>query len=257
VLRVPKKEPISDDELLRRHAALYPERGEFRSEMAELLSAGVVAAVQWRERQFALMGDLSAYMKLVKERFTSWFNRTHDRYGTLWSERFKSTIIESTGPALERVALYVDLNAYRAGLVEDPKDYRFGGYAEAVAGNEQARAGIILVTGAPDWEEAQSRYRRRLAEAAGRERKNARVMAPEEVAELLATGGKLSLSDVLICRWRFFTDGLVLGSQAFIAEQLAFFRDRAGLGPRMKPRPLSGTVWDGLAVLRNLQCGRG
>jgi hypothetical protein len=31
------------------------------------------------------------------------------------------------------MAAYIDLNPVRAGIVEDPKDYRFCGYAEAVA----------------------------------------------------------------------------------------------------------------------------
>ena len=81
-------------------------------------------------------------------------------------------------------------------------------------------------------------------------------MTREEVDEILATGGELSVGEVLLSRWRFFTEGLVLGSKAFVAEQLAFFRERAGLGPRMRPRPLIGATWNGLAVLRNLQRGR-
>lgn len=250
---IPKKEPIADEELLRRHALLYPAHSKRRSELSAALREGAPDALFWRERMLRLMGDLSAFMKLLKERFTGWFNRTHERYGTLWSERFKSILLESVGPALERCALYIDLNAYRAGLVEDPKDYRFGGYAEAIAGNAAARAGLIFLLGAQTWEEAEARYRKRLAEAAGRERKTGRVMPAEEVEEILATGGKLSVGEVLLCRWRFFTEGAVLGSQAFVAEQLAFFRERAPLGPRMRARPLQGSCWEGLAVLRNLQ----
>jgi hypothetical protein len=256
LVRIPKKEPISDEELLRRHAVLYPAHSERRAELAAGLLEGAAAAQLWRERMLAQMEDLSAFMKLLKQRFTLWFNHRHNRYGTLWSERFKSVLLESTGPSLECCGLYIDLNAYRAGLVDDPKDYRFGGYAEAVAGNEQARAGIIFLLGAKDWDEAQPRYRKRLAEAAARQRKTGRVMSSVEVEEMLATGGQLSLGEVLLCRWRFFTEGAVLGGQAFVAEQLAFFRERAGLGPRMRPRPLTGSLWDGLAVLRNLQRGR-
>ena len=252
-IQVPKKEPISDEELLRRHAVLYPAASDRRAELAADLAEGAADAQAWRERMFELMGDLSAFMKLLKQRFTFWFNRTYHRFGTLWAERFKSVLLESRGPALERCALYVDLNAYRAGMVDDPKDYRFGGYAEAVAGNERAQAGIVFALGARDWEEAQPRYRKRIAEAAARERKSGRTMTAEEVGEILATGGQLSVGEVLLCRWRFFTDGAVLGSQAFVAEQLAFFRERAGLGPRVRPRPLTGSVWDGLAIVRNLQ----
>jgi len=41
------------------------------------------------------------------------------------------------------VSAYIDLNAVRAGLVEDPKDYRHCGYAAAVAGDAKARSGLL------------------------------------------------------------------------------------------------------------------
>ena len=38
------------------------------------------------------MHDLSQFMKSLLQRFTRFFNRTHNRSGTLWEERFKSSI---------------------------------------------------------------------------------------------------------------------------------------------------------------------
>ena len=35
-----------------------------------------------------------------------------------------------------------DLNPMRAGLVKDPKDYRWSGFGEAVAGKKPAQAGL-------------------------------------------------------------------------------------------------------------------
>ena len=70
------------------------------------------------------MSDLSAYMKIVKQRFTQWFNKKHARRGTLWEDRFKSTLVED-GHAARVVAGYIDLNPVRAALVRDPKDYRW------------------------------------------------------------------------------------------------------------------------------------
>ncbi len=40
--------------------------------------------------------------------------------------------MEPTRRALSVVGAYIDLNPVRAGIVEDPKDYRFSGYGEAV-----------------------------------------------------------------------------------------------------------------------------
>ena len=90
------------------------------------------------------MWDLSEYMKSLKQCFTRWYNAMHDCSGTLWEERFKSVLVED-GHAARVMAAYIDLNAVRAGIVEDPKDYRWSGYGEAVAGEGVAREGLCLV----------------------------------------------------------------------------------------------------------------
>ena len=82
----------------------------------------------YRNRLF----DLSTFIKELKGRFAQWYNRRHGRYGVLWAERFKSVLLEG-GEALAAVAAYIELNPVRAGLCADPKDYRYCGYAEALA----------------------------------------------------------------------------------------------------------------------------
>ena len=62
-------------------------------------------------------------MKTLPQRFTRWFNRTHQRSGTLWEERYKSVIVES-GIAARTMAASIDLNPVRAGMVSDPAEYR-------------------------------------------------------------------------------------------------------------------------------------
>ena len=78
------------------------------------------------------MNDLSFFMKQLKGCFAQQDNRRHQRYGTVWSERFKSVLLEG-GQAVAAIAAYIDLNPVRAGLCEDPKDYRYCDYAEAIA----------------------------------------------------------------------------------------------------------------------------
>jgi len=98
-----------------------------------------------RQRMLARMGDVSEFMKEFKQRFSKWYNIRHQRFGTLWAERFRSVLVEDRSRVLETVSAYIDLNAVRAGLVEDPKDYRHCGYAAAVAGDAKARAGLLSV----------------------------------------------------------------------------------------------------------------
>ena len=86
------------------------------------------------------MHDLSAFMNGVLKRFTRWFNRRHERTGTLWEDRFKSVIVEDGVPA-RTVAAYIDLNPVRAGMVVEPADYRWSSYGEAVGAGGRSVAG--------------------------------------------------------------------------------------------------------------------
>ncbi|OVE80952.1 hypothetical protein BVY04_04470 [bacterium M21] len=72
----------------------------------------------------AQMIDISHLMAVFQKRFACYINRTHNRRGRLWSVRFKSTILQGLS-AVWNCAKYVELNAVRAGGVENPADYRF------------------------------------------------------------------------------------------------------------------------------------
>ncbi|MFA5265951.1 MAG: transposase, partial [Opitutaceae bacterium] len=150
LVRVPKKGKISDKELLRRYRLLHPRRNKYQTAALEViekqLAEDAPEGVAWRERMMKLMCDLSQFMKLFKQRVSIWYNRTHGRFGPLWSERFKSVLVED-GEALLTMAAYIDLNCVKARLATDPKDYRFCGYSEAVAGRTKARRGLSGVFG--------------------------------------------------------------------------------------------------------------
>ena len=89
--------------------------------LAEKLALGGREAEALRERLKSRMGEVSVFMKELKQCFSIWFNRTYDNHGTLWSERFKSLLVENSPEALKMVAAYIDLNPVRAGLAETRK----------------------------------------------------------------------------------------------------------------------------------------
>ena len=84
------------------------------------MKQGGDAAEEMRTKLLSRMGDVSVFMKELKQRFSIWYNKSHRRYETLWAERFKSVLVEGSRSALRTVAAYIDLNPVRAGLVEDP-----------------------------------------------------------------------------------------------------------------------------------------
>ena len=259
LVRVPQvKEPPTDAELLRRYAVLYPKPTQYQTARLEVIKSQLNSngpeAEAWRKQQLALMGDVSQFMKLLKQRFSVWYNKSHQRYGTLWAERFKSVLVEPQGRVIETMAAYIDLNCVRAGLAEDPKDYRFCGYGEAVGGNAKAREGLQAIRGTSDWATAQCGYREVLFGTGAFQKSGQGAIPLEQFQQVLKAGGKLPLATVLRCRVRYFTDGAVLGTQAFVATHLAAYRLKTGRRKRTAPRPLPGvTDWGELATLRGLR----
>ena len=71
---------------------------------------------RWKRLQEHLF-DVSEFVRKVQGAFATWYNRTFNRKGHLWGDRFKSTLLGGPEAVLD-AALYVELNAVRAGLVE-------------------------------------------------------------------------------------------------------------------------------------------
>lgn len=258
LVRIPQFISVTDEELLRRYRVLYPRPTAYQQDRLEVIAAQLKInapdGVEWRKRQLALMHDISSFMRLVKQRYSIWHNHTYHRFGTLWAERFKSVLVEPGNRVIEGMAAYIDLNCVRAGLAYDPKDYRHCGYAEAVAGGEKARAGILTVMGGRNWSDCQANYRLLLFGTGSAPREKGRVITPEQFDEVLRTGGKLPLADVLRCRVRYFADGAVLGSESYVSAHLTRYRQKTG---RRMTRGIHKvpdvTDWGALTALRALR----
>lgn len=67
--------------------------------------------------------------------YTQYFNKRHDRTGTLWEGRFRSCLVQ-TEAYLLACYRYIELNPVRAGMVADPASYRWSSYG-ANAGDVQ------------------------------------------------------------------------------------------------------------------------
>ena len=210
-----------------------------------------------KEKLRLLLWQQAAFsgLKELKQRFSKWYNRQYHRFGTLWAERFKSLLVEDQPSALQTVAAYVDLNSVRAGLVPDPKDYRWSGYGEAVAGHELARRGLASFHAGADWATVGVSYRQVLLVKAGRAGSSSKVaLDPESIRRELAQGGELALGEVLRLRVRYFSDGVVLGSRSYVNEVFQEFRARFGARRQTGARPLRGlAALAHLATLRDLR----
>ena len=229
---LPPKE-LTDDELVERISALYgsAKAEDLRQIWEVWRQAGDVASLEQLEASHQAylrrMGDLSIYMKELKQWISRVYNKEHNRKGTLWEERFWSCLLEDSAETLTSVAAYIDRNAVRAGIVERPEDYRWCGYAEAHAGHAAAQRTLATLFRQPEdmaWVETEERYGWLLRPVTD----TADVVTDTEGREI---------------RNPAFTRALAMGSRSFILETYARF-------PKVftaKRRPAQPFVTDGQA----------
>jgi REP element-mobilizing transposase RayT len=271
LVEVPRRPPpdqLPDDkELVKRvqMAACSYDAGTLAENLKRFREEGHDAyAEELRERFFSRMWDISWFLRLLKQRFTQWINSTTNRTGTLWEGRFRSVLVEGAGQALATIAAYIDLNPVRAGIVNDPKDYRWGGYAEAVGGGRLARKGLRIAVQARlgrrvSPKRVMGTYRSFLFESGqahepGRPGdRGRRGFSAEQIQAVLARGGELELADALRCRVRYFCDGAVLGSRAFVERCFQTHRRWFGAKRKSGARRMTGINTPGLFVARALE----
>ena len=253
LVRISEKREVSDQELLRRFLVLYGEEKISIQSLADMLQKNGREAKAWRKLMLGRMGDVSVCMKMLKQRYSIWYNRSHERFGTLWAERFKSVLVEDLNFALQIVASYIDLNPVRAGLCRDPRDYRYCGYGEAMGGFKRARSGIYSLMRARDaWPMAAREYRVGLFGQGTMPKVGGMPYIDHKKARVvMKRRGRLSRAELLRCRVRYFSDGVVLGSQEFVQHQFELIRDQLGPGRKSGPRQMRGGDWGGLTVLRD------
>ena len=239
LVQIPERVEIEEDELLRRLSLLYQgDAWEVVLKQYERIkeNGSEVWLAEWSKGYTYRMYDLSEFLKTLKLRFSKWYNANHEgRQGTLWNERFRSVLIEpfcnaSGRAALAMVAIYIELNAVRAGIVDDPREYAWCGAADAQAGDAAARAGIgQLVAGGNvrNWFVWKKTLRVYCSWWMGRRR-----------------GKKGMKNDPLLGkRIHSFSYGVVLGRRSFVEDQLD------GMSMRYKAH----TQW----CARNLSEGEG
>jgi REP element-mobilizing transposase RayT len=257
LLKVPDRKELSDAELLRRLELLssrsaYAQFMDQWNRLAEQKSE--VGLQELRESVLARMFDVSVFMKELKQRFSIWYNRREKRQGTIWEDRFKSTLIENKPGYLATAAAYIDNNPVRAGMVADAREHRFCGYAEALGGSELALAGLEILT-APLGVQGNARavlaHYRLLLYGKGAATEEKAGYTPESIAQVEQADGQLSSWTLAGHRLRWLSEGAVLGSQEFVQDMRCRLREKLGLKRAQGTYPVAdSTVLHVLKALR-------
>jgi REP element-mobilizing transposase RayT len=165
----------------------------------------------------ARMRDISWFMHDLQQQFACWYNRTRSerRRGSLWAERFKNTLLGDASAVWE-CCKYVELNPVRAGLVDNPADYRFSSYgAWCGKGVHPFRQNVEQVL--LPWLEGRYGFTK-----IEHMRQAMEMVLAEMVG--LPRGRTYDGSRFVVRvdrRVRYWTDGLIIGSELFVKDMIA------------------------------------
>jgi REP element-mobilizing transposase RayT len=221
LVRMHTEDEYSDEEIKMRFA-LYYENGEKRE-----LYEGQIP--YFREK----WGNLSEYMKEVKQSFSRFYNKLHHRKGFFWSERFKSVIVDD-GETLINCLAYIDLNPVRAGIVTRAEDYRWCSLGYHVQSDN--RGGFLSLDfglrefGVKDEKARLGYYRRFVYEK----------ISPDSAEKEKEKDFEIRTVDRFRYRSRYFTDSGIIGTKAFVNRFYQEFRDRFSSRHEKRPKVVQG-----------------
>jgi len=203
------------------------------------------------------LSNLSEFVREIKVVFTRYYNKSHNRRGYFWGDRFKSVIVEN-GETLINCLAYIDLNPLRAGIVERPENYRWNSLGYHIQTNNKddflSLDFGLKEFGIMDAKERLRRYRRYVYEAGALDRPDrnmAKVIDSDIIENERQKNYEISRVNRFIYRTRYFSDSGVIGTKEFVSANYQRFKD-VFMSKREKiPKPIAGL--DGIYSLKRLQ----
>ena len=197
--------------------------------------------------------NLSEFMKELKQRFSRYYNKLHERRGYFWGDRFKSVIAEN-GDTLINCLAYIDLNPIRAGLAVIPEDYRWSsiGYHAQTANKSAFLSTDFGLNSYGEMSETEriTDYREFLYEKGAIETVKGMPINEAVIKKVRDKDYKLTSIDRLRFKTRYFTDSGIIGTKGFVAYYYDMFKGCFNTRHEKKPKKISGL--DGIYSLKRL-----
>jgi REP element-mobilizing transposase RayT len=242
LVRMLPESDFSDDDIKKRYKKFYTDGRQIAEKKVP------VYRCKW--------ASLSELVREIKQTFSRYFNKHHNRRGTLWGERFKSLIVED-GQALINCLAYIDLNPLRANIVKCPEHYRWSSIGYHVQtrnkGNFLSFKFGLKDFGVRNRKERLRGYRHYVYEAAALKRsrgKSCRMIDEKIIAKQSETDFKNTRAYKFRYRSRYFSDAGIIGSKAFVARKYKQFKDIFQSKHEKKPKPIKGL--EGIYSLKRL-----
>lgn len=241
VVRFEAEHPVSRRELEVRARRMYPGKNFD-------LVTGVWAEEEWERYRLRLF-DLSEFMRNVQAAFARWYNVSFDREGQFWADRFKSVILGDLQAVMDCM-LYVELNPVRAGVVERPEAWEGSSIFLRELGEDDWLLPLEELMNTTTRGEALREYRERLYYRGSVPTREGQAAISPQVLESEAARGFVR-EGMYRRRLRYWVDGLAVGSEAYIREQLGKLREQQHYRRRKHPIPQLGGVHLSLKALRS------
>ena len=233
VVKFEGQRPVSRETLRAKTQLMYP------SKTAQFQIDGW-SEEKWEHYRRRLF-DVSEYMRNIQSAFARWYNRSYQRRGRFWADRFKSVVLGDMAAVLDCM-LYVELNPVRAGLVQRPEEWQ----GSSIYLRELGKDGWLSPLGTflldqPSPKKALREFRERLYYRGNVPTKEgqaaiSQVVLDEEIARGFTSRG------VYRKRLGYFVDGLAIGTEQFIRDQLTQMRESGQYLRRKHPIPQLGGV---------------
>jgi putative transposase len=244
----------SKEELLNRYKLIYAKQSEpppGRYESNGNIIPDVDGGIQRLRTRF---GSVSRFVQELKQGFSRWYNKKHNRKGYLWNGRFTGVIVFH-GLAELICSAYIDLNPIRAGMVELPEDYRWSSFGMRLRSPKRAEKLLWPITLADALERSENIYglpflrvtkelvgiewyRQFVYESGGIKRKDKASIPQSIVDQVVACNGHLGITGRLRYRIKNFSEGIAIGGYTAIAELQA-----SGNRKYIRPRAFLDTYW--------------
>ena len=175
------------------------------------------------ERFQSRIFDVSELMRSLQSRIARWYNVTHNRRGRFWADRFKSVLLENEKAVFDCL-LYIELNPVRAGIVKHPEEYDGSSLYYREVKDDKWMAPITEITKRTKRSDAMRDYKACIYYRGSVPTKenqaviSKRLLAAEAAREFETAG-------LFTKRIRHLTDGVVIGSEAFVTENLNRLRE--------------------------------
>ena len=149
---LPSPLQVSEAEVLRRYGILYGARVSERMARAFAVwrlngESGERRVAEWLEGQRRRMYDVGSFMKIVKQWFSTEYNRRNAHKGTLWESAYFDRVMPRKPSEMAECLAYIHLNPIRAAASDRFDGYAWSSYSAFRKGEPIATAGMKFVYG--------------------------------------------------------------------------------------------------------------